>query len=75
MQIDQDPGDYRVQARDGSWQTPLNKPLCRWMGVIALGMAGYFAILSGLTPALVFICMMCFAAGGLITMSLKSLNW
>jgi hypothetical protein len=77
MQIKQDPGDYRVQAANGTWQTRLNKPLCRWMGLIGLGVAGYFALSSGgeTTSVALFVGGMCFAAGGLITLSVKSLNW
>lgn len=73
-QIDHDPGEYRVQAPDGSWQQRVNKPLCRWLGIAVGGFALIAAIAPGETNALV-IALAAFASGGLITLSLKSLNW
>lgn len=79
MQIDQDPGDYRVQARDGSWETPLNKPLCRVMAFLMLGMFVWFtaSYVQSEGPLLypVLFCAMGFFIGGLFTLSLKKLNW
>lgn len=74
MQIEQDPGDYRVQATDGSWQQRVNKPLCRWLGVLTGGIALMASVAPGSTNVLV-IAIMAFLSGGLITLSLKSLNW
>lgn len=41
MQIDQDPGEYRVQRPDGSWTQRVDARFCRRMaiagGFIALG--------------------------------------
>lgn len=78
-QIDQDPGDYRVQASDGSWQTRLNKPMCRVlaiMGAVFLAWLGISFVGEGGSPAIPFV----FGFGGLlvgaaITLSLKSINW
>lgn len=78
-QIDQDPGGYRVQASDGSWQQRVNKPLCRWLGVACLVFMAYGAFQywteGGNPTTVLFATMMGFFAGGLITLSLKSLNW
>lgn len=73
-QIDQDPGGYRVQTENGEWIQRVNKPLCRWLGVAAVCFAGYLAFASGGSVPLA-IAGMSFVAGGLITLSLKSLNW
>lgn len=79
MQIDQDPGDYRVQASDGSWQTRLNRPMARWMAVMASGLFAWFTasfVQSGgdLLPPILFGAIG-FLIGGLVVLSMKSLNW
>ena len=79
MQIDQDPGSYRVQASDGSWQHRVNKPLCRWLGLAVLAFLAYsawaFGAEGGSPMIVLFAGAMGFCAGGLITLSFKSLNW
>lgn len=74
MQIDQDPGDYRVRRADGSWTTQLNKPLMRWLGILGGAMALMAALAPGETNALV-IGLLGFFSGAAITLSLKSIDW
>ena len=78
QQIDQDPSEYRFQKRDGSWGHRVDKTLCRWLGIVALAVVAYLAwraVNESAGPWLVpFTAMMSFAAGALITMSLKSID-
>lgn len=79
MQIDQDPGSYRVQASDGSWQHRVNKPMARVMAVLGAGILFWLAaafVTEGGSPWIPFV----FAFGGVcvgaaLIMSFKSLNW
>jgi len=74
-QIDQDPGDYRYQKPDGSWAYRVNKPLCRWLGVVGLAFGAMSAIAPGSgSMSAVATGLACFAAGCLITLSLKSID-
>lgn len=78
-EIEQDPSGYRVQRPDGSWAYRVNKPMCRWGGIVALVFCGYMGLrfwAEGGDPWIVVgPVMLAFAAGALITMSLKSLDW
>lgn len=77
-QIDQDPGDYRVQAADGGWQQRVNRPLCRWLGIAVLAFLAYsawsFGTEGGNPILIIFAGVMGFCAGGLITLSLKPIS-
>lgn len=77
MQIDQKPEDYRVQRADGSWTQRVNKPLCRWLSIVSLAFAAWLALSAGGdTTTIAFACAaMAFAAGALLTLSLKSIDW
>lgn len=78
-QIDQDPGDYRVQRQDGSWTQRVNKPLCRWMGIAGMVFLAYLAWAlwrEGGAPEIILgTAALAFACGTLITLSLKSTDW
>ena len=73
-EIDQDPGEYRVQRPDGSWTQRVNKPLCRWMS-ITLGIVTVMAALAPGETLPIAIAFMGFLTGGLFTLSLKSIDW
>lgn len=73
-QIDQEPGDYRVQRPDGSWTQRVDKGLCRWLSILS----GSFALMAALAPgekSALAIAVMAFLSGGLFTLSLKSIDW
>lgn len=77
-QIDQDPGDYRIQKPDGTWGYRVNRPLCRWMGIIGLGFAAFLGWKfasegNSFTDAMLFAAVG-FASGSLITMSFRSID-
>lgn len=78
-QIDQDPGDYRIQRPDGSWTQRVNKPLCRWGAIIGIGFFTWMAIAfqqdGGSISTAVLFGAIGFLVGGLITLSLKSIDW
>ncbi len=74
-QIDQDPSGYRVQRPDGSWTQRVDKPLCRWLGAFALIFSAMAALASP-EPIYAFCTLVFgFLGGGLITLSLKSIDW
>lgn len=79
-QIDLKPVDYRTQdAETGRWIEHVNKPLCRWLGIVGLLFCGYMAWglwSEGTSPwPAIFMLIMGFACGALITLSLKSIDW
>lgn len=75
MQIDQDPGDYRVQAADGTWQTRVNPKLCRWLSAIGMLFLAYTAWRLGQdggSPIFVVAsAVMGFACGALFMLSIR----
>lgn len=79
MQIDQDPGEYRVQRPDGSWTQRVNKPLCRWLSLMGAAFLAYlgvrFAAEGGNGDFPLVFGIGGFFVGALFTLSLKSLNW
>lgn len=73
MQIDQDPGSYRVQKPDGTWAHRVNKPMCRWLGILVGGVTLMGALAPGETIP-ISIAVGGFLTGCLITLSLKSID-
>lgn len=75
MQIDQDPGAYRVKGPDGVWRYRVNKPLCRIGGLVFLAFAALFALQLEHSISALYVGGMMFCAGILIALSLKSTDW
>ena len=74
-QIDQGPGDYRVQRPDGSWTQRVNKPLCRGMSAGGMAFSAMMALASP-EPIYAFVALVFgFLSGALFTLSLKSIDW
>jgi len=78
QQIDQDPSGYRFQKPDGSWGQRVDKKLCRWLGIVVIALLAFmawknFEETGDFTTPAVF-GFMAFAAGALITLSLKSID-
>lgn len=78
MQIDLEPTEYRKQ-RDGRWVQNINKPLCRWMAIVAAAFMVFFSwkfATEGGHPAIVlFSTAMGAGIGALLVLSLKSTDW
>lgn len=78
-QIDQDPGQYRIQRPDGSWGQRVDKPMARILAVICIILLTWLGVanMQDGTELMRFLpfAIVGFLIGALVTLSLRSIDW
>ena len=77
-QIDQDPGEYRVQRPDGTWTNRVNRKLCRNLAIVGSVFLAYsawqFGAEGGSPIIVIFPSVFGAFVGALFMLSLRSID-
>lgn len=78
-QIDQEPGAYRIQREDGSWTQRVDRKFCAGMAIVGIALLTWLGVAyihdGGTAVTVVGFSGIGFLIGGLVTLSLRSIDW